>query len=400
MHNNSSISFLLASTLVTMLAGLTGCSDGGGSSAPATSTPPSTPTTSTPPPVAVPHYAYVASQTDNKVYAYKVDTATGALTANGNVDVTPALSPIQTAFDPFYRFAYVANSGSHNLSVYSLNTTTGALTQIGAPVPAGLNPVSVATDPSGRFVYVANQNSGNVSAFTVDAATGALTPITGQPFSAGPEPFSIVVHPSGQFLYVSSGSAPLPAPQTFDIHAFSIDQTTGALTSLGAPNPIPAPPIPVDLTIHPSGKFLYVASGINSSASAFSIDTSTGQLTLVNTILTGGSASRAVAVERTGRFAYVVSVGSNDVTIFNIDSNTGALSAVAPPVTSPVPSPAGDVGARFLAVDPSGGFLYVTYFNSPAVSEYSINPANGALTYLRDVPTGNGSVGITVIGTP
>ena len=400
MRNKTSISVLLASTCLTAVAGfgaLTGCSssDGGGSPAPQSqSTQPPTP-----PPVVIPHYAYVASQTDNKVYAYKVDTSTGALTANGDVDVSPALSPIQTAVDPLYRFAYVANNGSHTLSVFSLNTATGALTPVGTPLATGLNPVSVAADPSGRFVYVANQNSGTVSAFAVDGATGTLTPIAGQPFSAGPEPFSVVVHPSGQFLYVSSGSAPPPAPQTFDIHAFSIDQTTGALTSLGAPNPIAAPAIPVHLTIHPSGRFIYVASGINSSASAFSIDITTGQLTLINTILTGGSASRAVAVEPMGRFAYVVSIGSNDVTIFNIDSTTGALSAVAPPA-SPVLSPPGDTGARFLAVDPSGGFLYVSYFNSPAVSEYSINPANGALTYLRDAATGNGSVGITVIGTP
>jgi 6-phosphogluconolactonase (cycloisomerase 2 family) len=385
---------LFASTLLVMLAGigvLSGCSSGGGD----------TPAAGQPSAVVVPHYAYVASQTDNKVYAYTVDTATGALAANGNVDVTPGLSPIQTAVDPFYRFAYVANNGSHNLSVFSLNTSTGVLTPIGAPVPTGLNPVSVAADPSGRFVYVANQNgfapgSGTVSAFSLNPATGALTPIVGQPFASGPEPFSVVVHPSGQFLFVSSGPAPAPAAPTNDIRAFHIDQTTGALTPISGP--VPAPAIPVDLTLHPSGRFLYVASGVSNSASAFSIDSTTGALTPVNTLLTGGSASRAVAVERTGRFAYVVSVGTNDVSIFNIDATTGALLPVVPPVVSPVPAPG--LQARFLAIDPSGGFLYVTYFDSPHVSEFSIDPATGALTYLRDVATGNGSVGISVIGTP
>ena len=396
MRNKTSISVLLASTCLTAVAGfvaLTGCSSSDGGGAPATQSQSSQSTQPpTPPPVVIPHYAYVASQTDNKVYAYKVDTSTGALTANGDVDVSPAVSPIQTAFDPFYRFAYVANSGSHNVSVYTLDTATGALTQVGTPVPTALNPISVAADPSGRFVYVANQSSANVSAFSLDASTGSLTPIAA-PVPAGSEPFSVAVHPSGQFLYVSSGH---PTGLTNDVHAFSINQTTGELTAVGPP--VPAPAIPVHLTVHPTGRFLYVASGISSSVTAFSIDSTNGALTLVNTLPTGGSASRAVAVERTGRFAYVVSVGSNDVSIFNIDATTGALAAALPPVVSPFHLPGTD--ARFLAVDPSGGFLYVTYFTSPFVSELSIDGTTGALAHLGTVPTGAGSVGITVIGTP
>ena len=41
--------------------------------------------------------------------------------------------------------------------------------------------VIVALDPLGSFAFVANQ-SGSISAYTIDATTGALTSVAGSPF--------------------------------------------------------------------------------------------------------------------------------------------------------------------------------------------------------------------------
>jgi len=46
-------------------------------------------------------------------------------------------------------------------------------------------------DPTGKFIYVANMFVNNVSAYSVNATTGALTSL-GAPLLGGSTPFSIV----------------------------------------------------------------------------------------------------------------------------------------------------------------------------------------------------------------
>ena len=57
-----------------------------------------------------------------------------------------------------------------------------------------------------------------------DATTGALSEVAGSPFAAGSFPSSVAVAPSGKIVYVSGGN---------NISAYTINATTGALTSIG-----------------------------------------------------------------------------------------------------------------------------------------------------------------------
>ena len=140
------------------------------------------------------------------------------------------------------KFAYVANAGSCGaagyVSMYTINPTTGALTSTGPPVSAQDDGTdSVTVDPSGKFAYVANfgdgiSSDGSVVMYSINATTGALTStgaISGDCELDGLcHPVSMVVDPSGKFAYVTYGA--------FDskiVAMYSIDATTGALTSIG-----------------------------------------------------------------------------------------------------------------------------------------------------------------------
>src|SRR5260370_1487722 len=80
-----------------------------------------------------------------------------------------------------------------------------------------------------KFAYVANENSSNVSAYTIDRTTGALTSVPGSPFAAGSLPFSVAVDSSGKFAYVANFASN-------NVTAYTIDRTTGALSPLpGSP---------------------------------------------------------------------------------------------------------------------------------------------------------------------
>ena len=119
--------------------------------------------------------------------------------------------------DPLGKFAYVTNAGDvydygdgadGSVAMYAINATTGALTSAGTingNCPGLCLPSSVVVDPSGRLAYVANGGGGapfNVAMYTINSTTGALTSIG--TIAAGTDPVSIAVDPAGKFAYVAN----------------------------------------------------------------------------------------------------------------------------------------------------------------------------------------------------
>jgi 6-phosphogluconolactonase (cycloisomerase 2 family) len=141
----------------------------------------------------------------------------------------------------FGHFVYKAGTpygGSSEQFIYgySINGASGALTSIpSTPISAGDSVVVMAAHPSGNFVYALTAGAGShVAAFSVDAVTGGLTPVSGSPYAAGPSsgypdgapayPL-LQMDPSGKFLFVANGTSG-------QIEEFSVNATTGALTLL------------------------------------------------------------------------------------------------------------------------------------------------------------------------
>jgi DNA-binding beta-propeller fold protein YncE len=304
--------------------------------------------------------------------------------------VTGGVSPQSVAVDPTGKFAYVANEGCPDLSggsvsMYTIDPTTGALTSVGslaaAPVGPDDVPHSVAVDPTGKFAYVANWSdlTGSVSMYTINATTGALTSIgtTKAPCAPPPSPgscapYSVAVHPSGKFAYVTNEGGFAPT----SVSMYTIDATTGALTSIGL---IAAGGRAISVAVHPSGKFAYVADGSNGfpgesdNVAMYAINTTTGTLTSLGTVGAGAFPS-AIAVDPLGKFAYVANSNSNDVSMYTINAATGPLTSVGLIAAGTDPAS--------VAVDPSGKFAYVTNSGSNDVSMYTINATTGALTSM------------------
>jgi 6-phosphogluconolactonase len=310
-------------------------------------------------------------------------------TTSGTVD------PQSIALDSAGKFAYVANAGCNDsvnyVSMYTINPTTGALTSIGPPETSdddGSDFVTV--DPLGKFAYVTNwgdweTSDGSVLAYTINPTTGALT-LTGAIVGDNPSFCcfnSVVVDPSGKFAYVANGGG-----GSTTLSMYTINATTGALTSIGT---IATGGDPVSVAVDPSGKFVYAAneafSGSAGSVSMYTIDATTGALASNGTIAAGTDPA-SVVVDPSGKFAYVANSSSNDVSMYTINATTGALAftgmiaAGADPVT--------------VAVDPSGRFAYVVNLSSNNVSMYTINATTGALTPTGTIAAGLSPTSITV----
>jgi len=84
-------------------------------------------------------------------------------------------------------------------------------------------------DPSGKFAYVANSNSFSVSMYTINATTGVLTSVGA--IGAGDYPESVAVDPSGKFAYVANfGDHLAGIPGSVSTYRINAD---GSLTSTG-----------------------------------------------------------------------------------------------------------------------------------------------------------------------
>lgn len=266
------------------------------------------------------------------------------------------------------RFGYIANSDK-TISVYSWEPTTKLLRTREQAV-YGTKPRWPAVDPTNRFLFVTDSQANNVTAFAIDPKSGAITPINTA--ATGTEPGAAVVAPSGKFLYVANDSAGVGT-----VSGYAIDQTTGALTSVGAAvsvgggatNPV------VDAT----GKFLFVADRTGSSIAVFSIDQITGVLTTSVGPFFTGTQPRSIATDPTGRFVYTANWASSDVSIFRIDATTGALTS-AGTVSSSQP--------EFVTVHPTGRFLFTANPSINKASVYTIDPMTGGLTSVGVVSTG------------
>ncbi len=337
-------------------------------------------------------FAYVANAgcdfgVAGYVSMYTIDPTTGALASIGPPAPSLDYSAESVTVDPFGKFAYVANLGDDydsdgSVATYTINATTGALTYTGAidgNCPGLCVPLSVAVDPSGKFAYVANGDGmvqNNVAMYTIDATTGALTSIG----TVAVEGFavSVAVDPSGKFAYMATASG--TPGSAGDVSMFTINATTGALTSIGtmAAGTIAAEPAPGSMAVDPSGMFAYVANSGASDVSMYSINASTGMLTSVGLTAAGTNPS-SVAVDPAGKFAYVTNSGSSDVSMYTINTTTGALTLSGTISAGSTPTS--------IAIHPSGKFAYVTNSGSNSVSMYSIDSAAGTLTLIGTIGT-------------
>jgi len=287
-------------------------------------------------------------------------------------------------------FAFVANAnfssgadGQGFISIFTTNPTTGALT-VAPNVSSGTtgsssntlaySPVAIVTT-AGKFIYTAN-DGGSVSGFTWDTTTGALTAVPSSPIATvGFNPTALVVDHTGKFLYVADSGSML-------VEAFSINATTGALTLISTTGYTTAD-YPAGITVHPTLNVLYVA--INSTGvETFTINADGSLSSGTVTAPLASGTSQAVLISNNGKFAYIangLSAPNGGIEVWNLNATTGLLSTAVTGMPSN-PIKADDTPAA-MVTDPTGSFLIAVNQNSDDISFYSMSSTTGVLTMLN-----------------
>jgi len=275
-------------------------------------------------------FAYVPNMTDNTISVYTINTD-GSLTASLTTPTVTAGSwPIAIAVyaDPNNKFAsaYVANMGGGTISVYTINTDGSLTASPTTPtVTAGTYPVSVTTytNSSGAsFAYVPNIGSSDISVYAISSTDGSLSPNPGTTVTAGTYPASVTIYTNSSgasFAYVSNmGSS--------NISVYAISSTDGSLS----PNPgttvtTGTYPNPVTIYTNSSGTFAYVSDKNDGIIWVYSIGTS-GALSNIQQMASGGTSLTTVTIDPKGPYAYVSDSSFGTVYGFIINSD-GSLTA-------------------------------------------------------------------------
>jgi 6-phosphogluconolactonase (cycloisomerase 2 family) len=286
-------------------------------------------------------FAYVANKLSNNISAYTINSAGGLTAVAGSPFVSTGSQPDAVWVGTGGNFLYVANSASNNLSIFSIGTGTGLLNPLGT-VPTGVAPYGIVVDPAGNYLYVSNYSSNDISAYAINATSGALTELSGSPFpvgvaptslktdsstgvlsdaagspfAAGAGPISIAIDPTGAFAYVANAAAAT-------ISEYSIDSSTGALTTVAAP--LATQSSPTSLAIA-GGSLIVTDVNQANNVGTFAI-AGTGALTFSGMTQTG-STPVDVTIYPSGQFAYVVCEGTNNVFVYTVSG--GALTPASP----------------------------------------------------------------------
>ncbi|RPJ53416.1 MAG: lactonase family protein [Acidobacteria bacterium] len=169
----------------------------------------------------------------DQLLLYRLDQAKGTLTANNPpfAAVRPGAGPRHFAFHPSGRFAFVINELDSTVTTFQYEPDHGALKELAtvSTLPPDFNGRSFTAEvfvhPSGKFVYGSNRGADNIVIFAVDQTTGALTTVGWEP-TQGRTPRNFAIDPSGEYLLAAN-------QDSASIVVFKIDQQSGKLAATG-----------------------------------------------------------------------------------------------------------------------------------------------------------------------
>jgi 6-phosphogluconolactonase len=177
-------------------------------------------------------FAIAADLGLDKLLVYKLDPASGTLTANDPpfTSVNPGAGPRHFVFHPNGRNAYVINEIQSTVTAFSYDTGRGVLKEIQTvpTIPAGAPPknstAEIQVHPSGKFLYGSNRGHDTIAVFAIKA-DGTLEAIDHTP-TQGKTPRNFTVDPTGKWLFAANQNSG-------NVVVFRIDETTGRLTPAG-----------------------------------------------------------------------------------------------------------------------------------------------------------------------
>lgn len=346
------------------------------------------------------NYSSTCPGSKTGIQAFKLDSA-GNVTPVGNMITDP--NPMALSIDPAGKFLFVSE-GVNTTSISNataLNTAcTQTVNQWGVCVYAIGSGASLTVVPQ-TFAIPAPLQTPNIVAVAATPTAYPAIGINGTQHAVcstlGENP------PTSEYLYAVDA-------QNYVVWEFSLDQSTGALTSLQGSlhyPPVATDQVPLGIAVDPCDRFVYVSNSLTNKVSEYTIcnGLETQSSTCASQVLPGalfavagspvalsGSVNGVgpIAVDPYGQNVYVVGTFSNTVSALKISPVSGSLVALTPPTVATGLMPTS------ITIRSDDNWMFVTDFNQAEVSQYAITPATGTLTAIIPIQTDNYPWGVAV----
>lgn len=223
-------------------------------------------------------FLYVCGYTGAAINQYSITKSTGQLVALSPASVAGATGMRELAVHPSGKFLYAVNGVGNTVYQYSINASTGVLTALGTPtIACGTGPLKIVIHPSGLYAYVSNNGAGTISQYSINTTTGQLTALSPATFTTASGMYGLTISNNGLFIYYGCSNANIIGQSTIDPATGLISTPTTSLTVNGAR----------DCNFDYSGNFLFVIGNTANQVSAYTISQTTGAMTLVGAVSTG-----------------------------------------------------------------------------------------------------------------
>jgi 6-phosphogluconolactonase (cycloisomerase 2 family) len=329
-------------------------------------------------------------------------------------------------------YIWVLGDQFNQITGFKVDDFTGNLTQvIGSPFTSnGVNPVSIVIKPGGRYIYVINQGTGGGivnGAFQKETSGGiALYSVGGdgvltfqQSYATqGAIPSWAQMDSGGSFLYVLDKQSPdINAVSTAGQHvgsitAFTIDASTGRLTLVTNHQVNDTSGNPTTFFNVGASPFMMKTAGgclltLDSDNTVFPYAFGgNGQITVTTPgflPVGSGALSKLTSINGNGSNIFITDAGTNQILPYTIGSQC-SLTSLAGGVT---PNQTGTSNPMYSMVDNSGKYLYVlnqstTVTNPPttpfsSISAFTLSPSSGQLAPIAGSPYKVGSNPVCIV---
>jgi 6-phosphogluconolactonase len=289
------------------------------------------------------HYLYVVNELESfeeketgAVCAFAVDGQTGFLSLLNRL---PSLGgePVHISLGPKDTTALVANYKSGNVAVFPIQrngqlSEASALRQHLGSGPnkdrqASAHAHYISFSPDKKFVFVIDLGMDKLLRYRLNADQGTLTP-TRQPVAfparAGTGPRQLSFHPNGRYAYLIHELVSM-------ITALSYDKEKGSFSEIQTMKTIPEAFTEMNkcggIRVSPDGRHLYGSNRGHNSIVVYAIEESSGKLTHVENISSGGDWPREFSIDLAGNILLAANQRSNTICSFKIDKASGKLTA-------------------------------------------------------------------------
>jgi 6-phosphogluconolactonase len=248
-------------------------------------------------------------------------------------------------------------------------------------------------------------NGRGIHIFRVDRLTGALSPAG--LFPSRTSPCCLTFNAAGTRLYSTNETDLVDGGASGSVSALAVNRSDGQLTLL---NTVSSGGLgPTDLSIHPSGKHLFVANYAGGSVAVLPMRPD-GRLGPASDVKKGRGAvgpkratnappgsfaisghdmphAHMIHPDAAGRFVLATDLGLDRINVWRFDQQAGTLRPIEPPGVS---LPPGD-GPRHFAFHPNGRWLYSLQEEGSTIVLFDYDAATGRLSArqtLSSLPPG------------